>query len=160
MADAGHRARRKDITMWRFRSFITCLFCVSLLIAGPASSRVGEDRAAELAAIESTLADYLEGGKTGDIERLARAFHPAARLQFVRRGAYGEWSIDEHLASRRPGKRSNHRTRVLSIDFAGNAAVAKLELDHGTFKYVDYMSLLKVEGRWWVVNKIFHRIPE
>ena len=112
---------------------------------------------AELAAIEEAVGYYLEGGKTGDIETLRRAFHPSARLQFVRDGAYREWSLEEYLGRRTPGKRSDHRSRVLSIDFAGNSASAKLELDYGSFKFIDYMSLLKLDGRWWIVNKVFYR---
>ena len=56
------------------------------------------ETAAELTAIEATLNDYLVGGKSGDLERLRRAFHSSARLQFVRDGAYWEWALEEYLA--------------------------------------------------------------
>jgi hypothetical protein len=129
------------------------LFLLLTVLAEPACAA----DPAELAAIEEAVGYYLEGGQTGDVELLRKAFHPSARLQFVRDGVYGEWSLEEYLGRRTPGKRSDHRARVLSIDYAGNTATAKLELDFGSFKFVDYMSLLKLDGRWWIVNKVFYR---
>jgi hypothetical protein len=130
-----------------------------LIVLGQGVAWAG-NQSAELASIEQALGHYLEGGKAGDIDRLRQAFHPSARLQFVRNGAYGDWSIEEYLGRRTPGKRSDHGARVLSIDFAGTAATAKLELDFGEFKFIDYMSLLKIEGRWWIVNKVFYKALE
>jgi len=151
--------------MWRARRLfprLTPVLLILSLVAPPAAARPevderDDDGAAELAAIEATLADYLEGGRSGDVDRLRRAFHPSARLQFVRDGQYHEWALEEYLGARTPGRRSGHRTRVLSIDFAGTSATAKLELDFGGYKFIDYMSLLKIDGRWWIVNKVFYR---
>jgi hypothetical protein len=36
-------------------------------------------------------------------------------------------------------------------------SMAKIELSYPTVHFVDYLSLLKVDGRWTIVNKIFHR---
>jgi len=131
------------------------LTSLGLLLA--ASVGAAGDQASELTAIENTLQNYLQGGKNGDLVRLRMAFHPRARLQFVRNGKYKEWSLDEYIGAQTSGRRSSHETKVLSIDFAGSAASAKLELDFGKHKFVDYMSLLKIGGRWWIVNKIFYR---
>ena len=43
----------------------------------------------------------------------------------------------------------------MSIDRFGNAAVAKLELLYSNSVIQDYMSLLKIDGEWLIVNKIF-----
>ena len=43
------------------------------------------------------------------------------------------------------------------MDVVGDAAVAKLELKRPNAVLTDYMSLLKVDGRWLIVNKIFTR---
>jgi hypothetical protein len=47
--------------------------------------------------------------------------------------------------------------RVVMVDVSGTAAVAKLELRGPNGTLIDYMSLLKVGGRWQIVNKIFSR---
>jgi Putative lumazine-binding len=39
----------------------------------------------------------------------------------------------------------------------GDAAVAKIALKRPGARLTDYMSLLKVDGRWLIVNKIFTR---
>jgi hypothetical protein len=33
----------------------------------------------------------------------------------------------------------------------------KVELRYPDVAFVDYLSLLKIDGRWQIVNKIFHR---
>jgi hypothetical protein len=40
---------------------------------------------------------------------------------------------------------------------SGNAATAKLQLDYANAIIIDYMSLLKENGQWLIVNKIFDR---
>lgn len=35
----------------------------------------------------------------------------------------------------------------------------KTELVWPTIRYVDYLSLLEIDGRWWIVNKIWHEEP-
>ena len=39
----------------------------------------------------------------------------------------------------------------------GTAAVAKVVLDYPTIKFTDYFTLLKVNGEWKIINKIFNR---
>jgi hypothetical protein len=58
-----------------------------------------------------------------------------------------------------PAPASNVVKRVLMVDVSGKAAVAKLELSSPQGITIDYMSLLKIGGRWQVVNKIFDRLP-
>jgi hypothetical protein len=46
---------------------------------------------------------------------------------------------------------------VTSVDVTGDAAIARVELQRPESVITDYMSLLKVDGRWQIVNKIFTR---
>jgi protease I len=57
----------------------------------------------------------------------------------------------------KPGEVDSTRKRVTSVDVTGDAAIARIELKRPEGLIVDYMSLLKVEGRWQIVNKIFSR---
>jgi len=114
----------------------------------------------DLTAVEAVAMQYLTSGQTGDVERLRQAFHPSARLQFVKEGQYGEWSGKEFIGWRKPGKKSQYDVRVLRVDCAGTAAMAKVEMDFGHKRYIDYLSFLKIDGRWWIVNKIFHEDKE
>jgi len=42
---------------------------------------------------------------------------------------------------------------------AGNAVAATIVLEYPTTIFTDYMSLLKVDGEWKIVNKTFHAEP-
>ena len=46
---------------------------------------------------------------------------------------------------------------MLSIDFEGNAAVAKIEILMPARKriYTDYLMLLKFKGKWKIIHKSF-----
>ncbi len=39
----------------------------------------------------------------------------------------------------------------------GTAAQAKVELVYDTFKFIDFFNLLKINGEWKVVSKIFYK---
>lgn len=56
-----------------------------------------------------------------------------------------------------PGEVDSTVRRVVSVDVVGDAAIAKLELKRPDALLTDYMSLLEVDGRWVIVNKIFTR---
>jgi Putative lumazine-binding len=57
----------------------------------------------------------------------------------------------------KPGEVDSTERKVVSVDVVGDAAVAKLELKRPDALLTDYMSLLKVDGRWLIVSKIFTR---
>ncbi|HPA52839.1 MAG TPA: nuclear transport factor 2 family protein [Thermoanaerobaculia bacterium] len=44
---------------------------------------------------------------------------------------------------------------MVSIDVAGDAAVAKVELDYPKVFFVDYLSLLKIDGVWKIAQKTY-----
>ena len=78
-------------------------------------------------------------------------------MQFVKNGEYTEWGIAEYLKGRENAKQREATVKVHSVDLAGSCAVAKVESDFGDYGFVDYLSLLEIDGRWVIVNKIFRR---
>lgn len=48
----------------------------------------------------------------------------------------------------------------MSVDVTGDAAVAKVELDYPNALLTNYFTLLKVDGKWMIMNKIFHTQPK
>jgi hypothetical protein len=43
----------------------------------------------------------------------------------------------------------------------GNAASVEMEMDgYHEHDFTDYFQLLTVDGRWWVVSKLFHADPQ
>ena len=47
--------------------------------------------------------------------------------------------------------------RIADIDVVGTVATVRLELDNWTgHKFTDLFTLLKVDGEWKIINKVFH----
>jgi Putative lumazine-binding len=130
---------------------------IVLAAAADLSARSGDE-----AAIRQTVQYYFDGGSNRDSVALRKAFHPDARMLFVRDGQLVVVPIEEYIARvagerLKPGEVDSTRKRVTSVDVTGDAAIARVELKRPGALIVDYMSLLKVEGRWQIVNKIFSR---
>jgi protease I len=131
----------------------------ALLAAGAADLSA---RWADEAAIRQTVQYYFDGGKNRDSLTLRKAFHPEARMHFVRDGKLVVVPIAEYITrvgseQLKPGEVDSTERKVVSVDVVGDAAVARLELKRPNALLTDYMSLLKVDGRWLIVNKIFTR---
>jgi hypothetical protein len=108
---------------------------------------------------------YFDGVRRSDTALAHGAFHPVAKMFFVRDGKLVERSIPDWLAdiarnAPKPAQPDSFKRRVLDVDVSGNAATAKLQLDYANSVIIDYMSLLKENGQWLIVNKIFDRKPK
>jgi hypothetical protein len=115
---------------------------------------------AERAKVEVAVQRYFKGHSTGDGAVIAQAFHPAAHVLSAKDGKLADLTLDQFKA-RFPGKpaadEAKRVRRILSVDISGDAAVAKVELSYPDNHFIDYLSLLKLDGSWVIVNKIFHR---
>ncbi len=60
---------------------------------------------------------------------------------------------------RGPGKAAKDGARggrkLPLVDVAGDMALVKVELDYPKVKFTDYLSMLKIDGKWTVVNKTY-----
>ena len=114
---------------------------------------------AEEAAVRAAVGHYLRAHATGLGEHHRKVFHPEAKLFAVREGKFWQLTSEEYI-SRSPGKpagdEAQRRRSIESVDIAGNAAVAKVVLDYPQVRFTDYMSLLKIDGEWRIVNKTFY----
>jgi len=111
------------------------------------------------AGVRETVANYLHGLKFNDVESLKKAFLPEAMLYFVKKnGELGQLTQAQWYEGFKAsaGKEEEGDLSVASVDVSGNAASAKVEEDYPKSHYTDYVSLLKVNGEWKIVNKIFY----
>lgn len=115
----------------------------------------------DLELVKETVQNYLDGGTYGDTAKMAKVFHPSATMKFidVKTGEFRDVPIAKYLEGGKAsaGKKSDRNTRILTIDITGTTAQAKIELDYPTTKLTDYFNLLKINGEWKVVSKIFAR---
>jgi protease I len=115
----------------------------------------------DLELVKETVQNYLDGGTYGDTAKMAKVFHPTAFMKFVdvKTGEFRDVPIAKYLETGKAnaGKKIDRTTKILNIDITGTAAQAKLELDMPNVKLTDYFNLLKINGEWKVVSKIFAR---
>ena len=117
----------------------------------------------EIRAIEAAVKDYLDGLHEGDAEKLARVFHPTSSLTYEEGGALTPLPRDEWLkvVRERPSAKSRGLARhdhVLQIDLATpTMAFVKLKCALPPIFFTDYLSFLKIEGKWQVAQKVFAR---
>ncbi len=107
--------------------------------------------------VAKTVNYYLDGGTNNDFEILKKAFHESATMKYIGK-EYTEVNALEFFGSRmKPGPKSNRKTRIADISISGHAANARLEIDYPDFTFIDFMNLLKIDGEWKIVNKIFYK---
>jgi len=124
--------------------------------AGP--SATADDEAGVRAALEH----YLAGHATGDPEHFRQAFHPDARMVYLRDGKVSFMPISQYIAnaSGKPAAdEAQRRRRIARVEIAGTAAVARLELDYPATRFVDFMALMRENGRWAIVEKTVFAEP-
>ena len=113
--------------------------------------------------IREVIQHYLLGHATGDGAHHEVAFNPESKLMWSRDGALNTRSSAEYIAGS-PGSpaedEDQRERRIESVDVTGDAAVVKVVLDYPGAVITDYMSMLKIDGRWWIANKIFTVQPK
>jgi len=125
------------------------IFCASFISLSAQDS--------DYAMVEKTVSYYLDGGTNNDFETLKKAFHETATMRYIRDGYQEVNAIEFFKSVMKPGPKQNRKTRIAYINIMGEAASARLEIEYPTFTFIDYMNLLKIDGEWKIVSKIFHR---
>ena len=136
-------------------AFVLCTFTVA-----------SKAQMADKEAVKVPLENYIKAHATGDPEYARKAFHTEGNMIWIRDGKFAMDSFDVFIKRAFTGKpaadeekRKDHR-RIEAIDISGNAAVARIVLDYPSVKFVDYMTLLKIDGEWKIVNKSFYAEPK
>ncbi|MBQ4822611.1 nuclear transport factor 2 family protein [Aquimarina sp. MMG016] len=130
-------------------------FLILSLLLITASSINGQN--SEYEAVKKTVNYYLEGGTNNDFETLKKAFHKTATMRYIREGYQDVNALEFFKKVMKPGPKQNRKTKVVNVDISGHAATARLEIEYPTFTFIDYMSLLKIDGEWKIVSKIFYK---
>ena len=117
----------------------------------------------DIRAIEAAVKSYLDGLYEGDADKLAGVFHPTSSLTCEDGGALTPIARDEWLKAvrGRPSGKARGLPRhdhVLQIDLATpTMAFVKLKCALPPLFFTDYLSFLKIEGKWQVAQKVFAR---
>lgn len=112
----------------------------------------------EYDAITKTVETYINGGRTGNTSEMKLAFHPQATM-FGYIGADLLGGPIQHLFdwNDKNGAAAELQGRIVSIDVVETIASVRVELDNWTgHRFTDFFTLLKVDGDWKIMNKVFY----
>ncbi len=112
-------------------------------------------------AIATTVQHYIDGVTSGKGDDMKPAFHKDATI-FGYAGAdlFGgpiqqlfDWSDGN-------GPSKELKARIAKIDLVDTVATVRLELDNWSgSRYTDLFTMLKVDGQWKIMSKVFHLHP-
>jgi uncharacterized protein YaiE (UPF0345 family) len=95
----------------------------------------------------------------GDVAKLREAFHADARMFGSLAGERFDVPIEElfALAESEPADTGNYRSRILSVQQTGDAAVGVVAEEGywGSVSFIDYFQLARIDGDWKIVCKLF-----
>src|SRR5918998_5601150 len=120
---------------------------------------VAADVVSDYDAICRVLELCTEGEAKGDVGKLREAFHADARMFGSIAGERYDVPIEElfSLAESEPADTGSYRSRVLSVQQTGDAAVGVVAEEGywGSISFIDYFQLARIDGGWKIVCKLF-----
>lgn len=129
-----------------------CLFLAALgiLLSVTALAQTDEE------GVRATLNNYL----SGDHARMEKAFHPSATMKYIdyQTGEFKDVPIAEFLQRVKANTtKTERKVEIVAVNIEGPAAQGKLRIETDKAVLYDYMNLLKIDGEWKIVSKIFSR---
>jgi len=109
-------------------------------------------------AITSVVQHYIDGAKSGSSAEMRRAFHDDATIFGYEGDSLFAGPIQRLFDwNDQNGPAVDLKANIVNIDVAGTIATVRLELDNWTgTNYTDLFTLLKEDGHWKIMNKVFH----
>ncbi len=114
--------------------------------------------ASENNAIAKTIQHYIDGAKSGKGDDMKPAFHEDATIFGYAGDDLFAGPIEKLFAwNDENGPATGLQARIAGIDLVETVATVRLELDDWTgSRFTDLFTLLKVDGEWKIMNKVFH----
>ena len=115
----------------------------------------------EYGAIAKVVQHYIDGAKSGSGNEMKRAFHKDATIFGYIGADLFAGPIQQLFAwNDENGSATGLEARIASIDLIDTVATVRLELDNWTgHRVTDLFTLLKIDGAWKIMSKVFHLHP-
>ncbi len=109
-------------------------------------------------AITTIVQHYIDGAKSGSGDDMKPAFHEDATVFGYIGADLFAYPIQNLFAwNDENGPATELQARIAAIDVIGTVATVRLELDNWTGdRFTDLFTLLKTDGEWKIMNKVFH----
>jgi hypothetical protein len=131
---------------------LSCILMITVLTAAAQQDEAGA---------RECLQNYMSG--QGD--RMEKAFHPSATMKYidVQTKEFRDVPIADFIArvkANANAPKTERKIEIVSLNVEGSAAQAKIKIETDKVIMYDYMNLLKVNGEWKIVSKIFSRLDK
>lgn len=105
--------------------------------------------------------NYVEGLRTGDADMVAKAFHKEAIMYGL---AGGKTLLGGPIGNlydfvRRNGSAPEIKTHMDVLAITPTTAVVRIDMEKDAIgaDYNDYITFIKLDGRWQAIAKVFHQ---
>ncbi len=108
--------------------------------------------------IKQVVQHYIDGARSGRGDDMRPAFHEDATIfGYVGPDLFAGPIENLFTWNDENGPAAELEARIASIDVIETVATVRLELDNWTgTRFTDLFTLLKVDGEWKIMNKVFH----
>ncbi len=126
-----------------------------------APANVTEHDVIEHDVIAQVVQHYIDGARSGRGDDMKPAFHQDATVFGYIGADLFAGRIQKLFAwNDENGPATELQARIASIDLVDTVATVRLELDNWTgHRFTDLFTLLRVDGEWKIMNKVFHLHP-
>ena len=113
-------------------------------------------------AITSAVQHYIDGARSGKGDDMKPGFHKDATIfGYVGEDLFAGPIQQLFDFNDENGPAKDLQARIATIDIVDTVATVRLELDNWTgHRFTDFFTLLKVDGDWRIMNKVFHLHPQ
>ncbi len=115
----------------------------------------------EYDAVLEAARHYVEGLRTGEVDTIAKAFHKDAVMYGL---AGGKTLLGGPIGNlydfvRRNGSAPDIKTHMDVLAITPTTAVVRIDMEKDAIgaDYNDYLTFIKLDGRWQAIAKVFHQ---
>ncbi|MHA8074234.1 nuclear transport factor 2 family protein [Aquirufa sp. HETE-40SA] len=132
------------------KNIFVALFC----LVGLSTFAQSEDEG-----IKSAINSYTEGFTKGDTASLGRAFASNALLRNLNTstGKIADTPLRKFISGM-PAGGAKATGALVNYSYAGTSAIATVEFKFDDFKYIDLLSLMKINEEWKIVCRVYSRV--
>jgi len=131
--------------------YVLAIVSLILSVTGVAQSKTDEEAA------KACLENYM----SGEGDKVEKAFHPSATMKYIdaQSGEFKDVPIADYIARVKSNTATaDRKIEIVALNIEGNAANGKIKIETDKAILYDYMNMLKVNGEWKIVSKIFTRV--
>lgn len=121
---------------------------------------------ADITTIKDILENnYLQGIYTGDLARLRQIYHPGTLLFGDVKGQRYAKTLQQYFddVAQRQSPKDADKTfegNIISVKAVNSIAIAELTVKMYDFNYHEFLSFHKIDGKWYIVNKMISDIQQ